>query len=74
MLHHNKYHQVRVTLRNLDAATTPELKSLVIAPVVKIEEIPVQKSKPVFVKTDLPVTNDGKQFNVKLRVWWGLEE
>lgn len=73
-LPHNKYHQVRVTLRNLDAATTPELKSLVIAPVVKIEEIPVQKSKPVFVKTDLPVTNDGKQFNVKLRVWWGLEE
>jgi len=68
------YHQIRVTLRNTDGISTPTLNNICIAPVVSIYDIPPQQSKPIYIKTNLPADAGGKQFDIRLKVWWSMGE
>lgn len=69
-LPNNIRHQARITLRNFDGTSTPEIESVVMAPAVKITDIPPKESKPMYVKSDIPGDADFTQFGLKIKVWW----
>ena len=70
----HRYHQVRTTLRSQDASSTPILKSIAMAPAVKVTDISPQQSKPVYVRTDIPVGDTVSYFDTRIKVWWDIEE
>lgn len=65
-----KYHQVRVTLRNYDGASTPVVKSISMAPAVKLSNIQVDHTRPVYVRTNIPADANVTNFSTRLKVWW----
>ncbi len=69
-----RYHQIRVTLINYDNLTTPVVKSISMAPAIKIEDILPQQSKPVYVRSDIPAEEEVSLFNTRLKVWWDVED
>lgn len=70
----NKYHQVRVTLRNYDGESSPRVNSIIMAPTEKITDILPKSSKPIYVRTEIPADVDVSLFNTRLKVWWDLED
>ncbi|MBV5347603.1 hypothetical protein JZU46_05245 [bacterium] len=72
-LPHCRYHQVRVTLQNTDGTTSPTLNKMIISPVVAIRDILPQQSKPLYIRSNIPAEADGRQFNVRLKVWWSMD-
>jgi hypothetical protein len=50
------------------------LKSISIPAPVRIDNITPQTSKPLYVKTDFPVGVDKKQYETRLKCWWGNVE
>jgi len=69
-----QYHQVELTLRTTNAAYTPYVNKLLMAPAVKIEDIPSKSYKNMYIKTDIPNGADIADHEARLKTWWRVEE
>lgn len=69
-----KFHQIRTTLKSLDGTSTPIMRSIAMAPAVKVTDIYPQTSKPVYVRSDIPVNSSVSKFDTRIKVWWDVEE
>ena len=69
-----QYHQVELTLRTTDVSYTPYVNKLLMAPSIKIEDIPSKNYKNIYIKTDIPSGADITDHESKLKVWWKIEE
>ena len=63
-----QYHQVEITLRG--AAV---LEKVIVAPAIKIQDIPKQSYKYMYIKTDIPEGVTIDQYESRLKSWWGVE-
>jgi hypothetical protein len=63
------YHQVEITVRN--AAI---LEQVVLAPAIKIQDIPRQSYKYMYIRSDVPEGVDVDQYESRLKAWWGVAE
>jgi hypothetical protein len=68
-----KYHQAELTLRTNNVAYTPYVSKLVMAPAIKIEDIPSKSYKNMYIKTDIPPGADITDHETKLKTWWKIE-
>lgn len=68
-----KYHQVRLTLWNFDGISTPSVIRVLMAPAVCIPNILPKKSKPLFVRSNIPQGADINQLDTRIKVWWDVE-
>jgi hypothetical protein len=64
-----KYHQVEVTLRG-DA----ELEKIIMAPAIKVQDIPKGTYKNMYIRSDIPEGADIASYEGRIRAWWGVEE
>ena len=69
-----QYHQVELTLRTSDVVYTPYVNKLLMAPAVKVEDIPAKAYKNMYIKTDIPNGADITDHETKLKTWWKIEE
>lgn len=68
-----QYHQVELTLRTNNASYTPYVNKLLMAPSVKIEDIPSKSYKNMYIKTDIPSSADVTNYEARLKTWWRVE-
>jgi len=68
-----KYHQAEVTLR-CEGSISPSLNKLIIPTAIKVQDIARQSSKNVYVKTFIPYGADIKDYETRLKTWWGINE
>jgi hypothetical protein len=73
-LTNNIRYQFKITLRNFDGKSTPNVSNITMAPAVKIIDIPPKESKPMYIRSDVPSTEEFAQFDLKIKVWWKGEE
>jgi len=69
----SKYTQARVTLWNFDATSTPTVVGIYMAPAIQITDIQPQKSKPFFIRSNIPAGNI-TQLDTRIKVWWDIAE
>jgi hypothetical protein len=67
------YHQAELTLRTNNAQYTPYVNKLLMAPAIKIEDIPSKSYKNMYIKTDIPTGADITDHETKLKTWWKIE-
>jgi sugar lactone lactonase YvrE len=72
-VHHQLYHQTRITLRS-DGSDTPEVEKIALPPTVELTNIPVQGYKNAYLKTVVASGTVRSQQSGKLRTWFSLEE
>jgi len=68
----DEYHQVEITLRNNDGASTPNLERVVLSPAVRVQSIQPQSSKNMYVKTEIPQNAGIEDYETRLKAWWGV--
>ena len=67
------YHQAEYTL-STNSIQNPKLESVILSPVVKIQDIQPQSYKNMYVRTDIPSYVDIGDYETGLKVWWSVEE
>jgi hypothetical protein len=72
-LHHQLYHQARITLRG-DGISTPEVEKIALPPTVQLTNISPQGYKNAYLKTVVASGTTRSQQSGKLRTWFSLEE
>jgi uncharacterized membrane protein len=65
------YHQFKLKLTSEFDTISPEINKLIVPEPIKITSINPQESKPVYVKVDFPTSAENKEYESKLRCWWG---
>lgn len=68
-----KYHQVKITLRSNILDETPYLNKIVMAPALKVTDIPRDSYKNVYIKSDIPDGADDISYSTRLKAWWGID-
>jgi hypothetical protein len=67
------YHQVELTLRTSDLSTSPSVTDIVMAPVVKVEDILPADYKNIYVRTDIPSNVSVGSYESRIKTWWKVE-
>ena len=62
-----KYHRTETTLRG-DAV----LEKIIMPPAINTQDIQPDGYKYIYLKTDIPLSADIKDYEGKLRTWWGV--
>jgi len=62
-----KYHRTETTLRG-DAV----LEKIIMPPAINTQDIQPDDYKYIYLKTDIPLSADIKDYVGKLRTWWGV--
>jgi hypothetical protein len=68
------YHQFELTLRTTVSGNSPSVGRVIMAPIIKIQDIQPQSYKNMYVRTDVPSYVDIGDYETGLKVWWGVEE
>lgn len=64
-----RYHQAEITLRG-----PAELEKVIMAPAIKIEDIPKNDYKNMYIRTNVPEGVDIESYEGRIRSWWSVEE
>ncbi len=72
-VHHQLYHQARITLRS-DGSDTPEVEKIALPPAVQLTNIPAQGYTNAYLKTVVASGTVRSRQSGKLRTWFSLEE
>ena len=68
------YNYIQFDAVELYAFNSPELKSVVIPKPVIINAIQPQEFKNIYIKKEIPVDATYKEYETRLKCWWGNEE
>lgn len=66
------YHQIELTLRTYNVDYSPVVKSIGMAPALKLVDVYPKNSKSMYVKTDIPYGAVIDDYETKLRTWWSV--
>lgn len=65
------FYQFKFRLSAESLSETPYIDKVMLPQAVKIENINPNSSKPVYIKTELKSDMENKEYDTKLRCWWG---
>jgi hypothetical protein len=71
-LENKKFHQVKLKFNSAPGAETPYLNKIFFPEPTKVTGIYPKTSKPVYLKTEFSNEAEDKEYNTKLRCWWGI--
>jgi len=71
-LDNKKFHQIRLKLNAAPGVGTPYLNKIFFPEPTKVESIYPKTYKPVYLKTEFTDEAEEKEYNTKLRCWWGI--
>lgn len=70
----NKYHQVEYTLHTNSSGTTPVINEIVMAPTIKISDIPSKSSRDFYIRSSIPSSGNVEDYDARLKCWWGVRD
>ena len=73
-IYRTTYNYIQFDAVELYAFNSPELKSVVIPKPVIINDIQPQEFKNIYIKKEIPADAAYKEYETKLKCWWGNEE
>jgi hypothetical protein len=66
-----RFVQVRLCMiKTLSTNHQPKLKSIGVMPSIIVSDIYPNKSRPVYVRSNIPYSENFSYFNSRIRTWW----